>query len=110
MTHLHNILRIPRPPFFSFWSHISLFRRFTLVFLPILALLLICVFAGTRKSLEAVVNSATARNTRIQAHALGFAIGQSLAEARNQLLVLAAGSMQKDEMIGRMVLVSKIFF
>ena len=51
MTHLHNILRIPRPPFFSFWSHISLFRRFTLVFLPILALLLICVFAGTRKSL-----------------------------------------------------------
>ena len=108
MTHLHNILRIPRPPFFSFWSHISLFRRFTLVFLPILALLLICVFAGTRKSLEAVVNSATARNTRIQAHALGFAIGQSLAEARNQLLVLAAGSMQKDEMIRRMQFRTKI--
>ena len=108
MKHLHNILRAPRLPFSSFWSRISLFRRFTLVFLPILALILICVFAGTRKSLEAVVNSATARNTRIQAHALGFAIGQSLAEARNQLLVLAAGSMQKDEMIRRMQFRTKI--
>lgn len=108
MTHFTSIFRAPKLPLSSFWARMSLFRRFTLVFLPILALILIAVFAGTRKSLETVVNSATARNTRIQAHALGFAIGQSMAEARNQLLVLAAGSMQKDEMIRRMQFRTKI--
>lgn len=70
--------------------------------IPVLVVILALVFFGTRKSVETVVTGATASKSRIQAHAIAFALGQTLFETRNQLLILAAGSRSKEEMAQRM--------
>lgn len=85
-----------------------LYTRILLICLPILALIMAGVFFGTSRSVESLINASTARNLRIQTHAIGFAIAQSLMETRNQLLVLAAGAMNKADMMQRMQFRSRV--
>ena len=95
-------MRVPRLPSSSYFARCGLVSRTVLLAVTVVAFALLAVFLGTRKTVDTIINDATARNSRIQAHSLGYALGQMLAEARNQLLVLAAGSMEKSDMAQRM--------
>ena len=86
----------------------GLVRQTVTVGMPILVVVLALVFFGTRRSVENVVNSAAASNSLIQAHSIAFALGQTLFETRNQLLILAAGSKDKQEMVERMQFRSRV--
>ena len=95
-------MRVHRLSSSSYFARCGLVPRTVLLAVTVVAAVLLAVFLGTRKTVDTIINDATARNSRIQAHSLGYALGQMLAEARNQLLVLAAGSMEKQDMTQRM--------
>ena len=61
--------------------------------LPLLALVLLIIFAATGSSIESILDRAIARNAQLQSQAMRLALEQALEETRNQLLILAAGSM-----------------
>ena len=61
--------------------------------LPLLALVLLVIFAATGNSIESILDRAIARNAQLQSQAMRLALEQALEETRNQLLILAAGSM-----------------
>lgn len=85
-----------------FFANRSLAGRMLMLGLPLLALVLMLIFFATGRSIENIVNRAITRNARLQAQAMSLALEQTLVETRNQLLILAAGSMDRQEMVRRL--------
>ncbi|MBO4301243.1 MAG: sigma 54-interacting transcriptional regulator [Desulfovibrio sp.] len=86
----------------AFFRNRSLTKRMLMLGLPVLTAALLLIFAATGSGLEFVINRAIARNVQLQAQGISLAMAQAMEETRNQLLVLAAGSMNTQEMINRM--------
>lgn len=85
-----------------FFVNRSMTSRALLLGLPLLTLVLLLVFLATGRSIEALVNRAIARNAQLQAQAMSLSLEQILTETRNQLLILAAGSMDPKDMVRRL--------
>lgn len=85
-----------------FFVNRSMTSRVLLLGLPLLTLALLLVFLATGRSIEALVNRAIARNAQLQAQAMSLSLEQILTETRNQLLILAAGSMDPKDMVRRL--------
>lgn len=86
----------------QFFVNRSMTSRVLLLGLPLLTLVLLLVFLATGRSIEALVNRAIARNAQLQAQAMSLSLEQILTETRNQLLILAAGSMDPKDMVRRL--------
>lgn len=85
-----------------FFVNRSMTSRVLLLGLPLLTLVLLLVFLATGRSIEAMVNRAIARNAQSHAQAMSLSLEQILTETRNQLLILAAGSMEPKDMVRRL--------
>ena len=85
-----------------FFVNRSMTSRVLLLCLPLLTLVLLLVFLATGRSIEAMVNRAIARNAQLHAQAMSLSLEQILTETRNQLLILAAGSMEPKDMVRRL--------
>ena len=85
-----------------FFVNRSMTSRVLLLGLPLLTLVLLVVFLATGRSIEAMVNRAIARNAQLHAQAMSLSLEQILTETRNQLLILAAGSMEPKDMVRRL--------
>ena len=85
-----------------FFVNRSMTGRILLLGLPLLTLILLLVFLATGRSIETLVNRAIARNAQLQAQAMSLSLEQILTETRNQLLILAAGSMEPKDMVRRL--------
>ncbi len=85
-----------------FFVNRSMTSRVLLLGLPLLTLVLLLVFLTTGRSIEAMVNRAIARNAQLHAQAMSLSLEQILTETRNQLLILAAGSMEPKDMVRRL--------
>lgn len=85
-----------------FFVNRSMTSRVLLLGLPLLTLVLLLVFLATGRSIEAMVNRAIARNAQLHAQAMSLSLEQILIETRNQLLILAAGSMEPKDMVRRL--------
>lgn len=85
-----------------FFVNRSMTSRVLLLGLPLLTLVLLLVFLATGRSIEALVNRAIACNAQLQAQAMSLSLEQILTETRNQLLILAAGSMDPKDMVRRL--------
>jgi len=85
-----------------FFVNLSMTSRVLLLGLPLLTLVLLLVFLATGRSIEALVNRAIARNAQLHAQAMSLSLEQILTETRNQLLILAAGSMDPKDMVRRL--------
>lgn len=85
-----------------FFVNRSMTSRVLLLSLPLLTLVLLLVFLATGRSIEAMVNRAIARNAQLHAQAMSLSLEQILTETRNQLLILAAGSMEPKDMVRRL--------
>ncbi|SCM74213.1 sigma 54-interacting transcriptional regulator [Desulfovibrio sp. 86] len=86
----------------SFLMNRSLVSRMLILGLPLLAVVLLLIFVATGSSIENIVNRAIARNAQLQAQGMRLALEHALAETRNQLLILAAGSMEPADMKSRL--------
>lgn len=85
-----------------FFVNRSMTSRVLLLGLPLLTLVLLLVFLATGRSIEDLVNRAIARNAQLHAQAMSLSLEQILTETRNQLLILAAGSMDPKDMVRRL--------
>ena len=85
-----------------FFVNRSMTSRVLLLGLPLLTLVLLLVFLATGRSIEAMVNRAIARNAQLHAQAMSLSLEQILTETRNQILILAAGSMEPKDMVRRL--------
>ena len=85
-----------------FFVNRSMTSRVLLLGLPLLTLVLLLVFLATGRSIEAMVNRAIARNAQLHAQAMSLSLEQILTETRNQLLILAVGSMEPKDMVRRL--------
>lgn len=85
-----------------FFVNRSMTSRVLLLGLPLLTLVLLLVFLATGRSIEAMVNRAIAHNAQLHAQAMSLSLEQILTETRNQLLILAAGSMEPKDMVRRL--------
>lgn len=85
-----------------FFVNRSMTSRVLLLGLPLLTLVLLLVFLATGRSIEAMVNRAIARNAQLHSQAMSLSLEQILTETRNQLLILAAGSMEPKDMVRRL--------
>ena len=85
-----------------FFVNRSMTSRVLLLGLPLLTLVLLLVFLATGRSIEAMVNRAIARNAQLHVQAMSLSLEQILTETRNQLLILAAGSMEPKDMVRRL--------
>lgn len=85
-----------------FFVNRSMTSRVLLLGLPLLTLVLLLAFLATGRSIEAMVNRAIARNAQLHAQAMSLSLEQILTETRNQLLILAAGSMEPKDMVRRL--------
>ena len=85
-----------------FFVNRSMTSRVLLLGLPLLTLVLLLVFLATGRSIEALVNRAIVRNAQLHAQAMSLSLEQILTETRNQLLILAAGSMDPKDMVRRL--------
>ena len=88
--------------FTAFFMNRSLASRMLMLGLPLLALVLLIIFTATGSSIEAILDRAIARNAQLQSQAMSLALEQALEETRNQLLILAAGSMDQKDMANRL--------
>ena len=88
--------------FATFFMNRSLASRMLMLGLPVLALVLLIIFTATGSSIEGILDRAIARNAQLQSQAMRLALEQALEETRNQLLILAAGSMEQSEMTNRL--------
>ena len=86
----------------SFFLNRSLTSRMLILGLPLLAAVLLLIFLSMGSGTGSITQRAISRNIQIQTQATGLALEQSLMEARNQLLILAAGSMEQQEMAQRL--------
>lgn len=80
----------------------SLTSRMLILGLPVLVAVLFLIFAASGSGIKYVLNRAIARNIQLQAQAMSLAMEQALEVTRNQLLILAAGSMDVREMADRL--------
>ncbi len=101
-------MRFPRPlpggsslELTSFFLNRSLCSRMLMLGLPLLAVVLLLIVLFTGKAVDTVLNRAIARNAQLQTQAMRLALEETLAETRNQLLILAAGSMDLKAMTDR---------
>lgn len=88
--------------FATFFMNRSLASRMLILGLPVLAMVLLIIFTATGSSIEGILDRAIARNAQLQSQAMRLALEQALEETRNQLLILAAGSMEQSEMTNRL--------
>ncbi|MTJ91625.1 MAG: AAA domain-containing protein [Desulfovibrio sp.] len=88
--------------FASFFMNRSLVNRMLMLGLPVLAVVLLIIFTATGSSIEDILDRAIARNAQLQSQAMRLALEQALEETRNQLLILAAGSMEQKDMVNRL--------
>ena len=86
----------------SFFMNRSLTSRMLMLGLPLLVAVLLLIFAATGSSIESIVDRAIARNAQLQSQAMRLALEQTMEETRNQLLILAAGSMDSKDMASRL--------
>ena len=70
--------------------------------IPLFCALFLLLFFAVHTTVETFLRRAIARNAQLQAQAMSLGLEQLLAEARNQLLILAEGSMQEAEMMRRL--------
>lgn len=87
---------------YSPFASLSITGRTLAIGIPLLGGLLLTIFWITGRLSDDMINRAIARNTRLQAMALSHEFERIIDETRNQLLVLAAGNMDKSEMIRRL--------
>ncbi len=102
MSQMPFSIRNIRSQSVNLFSNTSLNRRLIYFFLPIPVLMLVIVFAATHNSVENTLQDSVAQKTFIQSHAVGYAVSQFLAETRNQIATLAAGSSSLDELRKRL--------
>ena len=88
--------------FATFFMNRGMANRMLMLGLPILALVLLIIFTATGSSIEGILDRAIARNAHLQSQAMRLAVEQVLEETRNQLLILAAGSMDQSDMTNRL--------
>lgn len=88
--------------FTTFFMNRSLVSRMLMLGLPLLAFVLLIIFTATGSNIEAILDRAIARNAQLQSQAMRLALEQALEETRNQLLILAAGSMDQKDMSNRL--------
>lgn len=88
--------------FAAFFMNRGLANRMLMLGLPVLALVLLIIFTATGSSVEGILDRAIARNAQLQSQAMRLAMEQVLEETRNQLLILAAGSMDQGDMTNRL--------
>lgn len=88
--------------FAAFFMNRSLASRMLMMGLPVLSLVLLIIFAVTGSSIENILDRAIARNAQLQSQAMCLALEKMLEETRNELLILAAGSMNQDDMLNRL--------
>ena len=86
----------------NFFLNRSLTSRMLILGLPLLAAVLLLIFLSMGSGASNITQRAISRNIQLQTQATGLALEQSLMEARNQLLILAAGSMDQQEMTQRL--------
>lgn len=70
--------------------------------LPILGCIIFLVFLAASMLTQLTVQRAISRNSQLQAQAMAHAVENVLRETRNQLLILAAGTMDATEMNRRL--------
>ncbi len=87
---------LPHP--FARFAGAGLYRRLLLFFLPIPVLVMVALTAFNYSQVNGTLSGAVARNSCIQAHAMGCALSQILDETRNQIAALAAGSSSLEEL------------
>jgi len=88
--------------FAAFFMNRSLASRMLMLGLPLLALVLLIIFAATGSNIESILDRAIARNAQLQSQAMCLALEKILEETRNELLILAAGSMNQEDMLNRL--------
>ncbi|MBO4312660.1 MAG: sigma-54-dependent Fis family transcriptional regulator [Desulfovibrio sp.] len=76
--------------------------RTTIIGIPLISLILFTFFFFTGESIIDVANHAISRNQEMRAKAMSLALEQILEETRNQLRILASGSMDRDVMVKRL--------
>ena len=86
----------------AFFMNRSLISRMLLLGLPLLALVLLIIFAATGSNIDTILDRAIARNAQLQSQAMCLALEKILEETRNELLILAAGSMNQEDMLNRL--------
>ena len=88
--------------FAAFFMNRSLASRMLMLGLPLLAMVLLIIFAATGSNIESILDRAIARNAQLQSQAMCLALEKILEETRNELLILAAGSMNQEDMLNRL--------
>lgn len=83
-------------------ASLSITGRTLAIGIPLLGGLLLSIFWLTGRLSDDMISRAIARNTRLQALAMAHELERIVGETRNQLLVLAAGRMNQEEMIHRL--------
>lgn len=83
-------------------TSLSITERTLAIGIPLLGGLLLSTFWITGRLSDDMINRAIARNTRFHALAISHEFERIIDETRNQLLVLAAGNMDKSEMVRRL--------
>ena len=86
----------------TFFQIRSLAGRFLLTGAALFSLLFLLIVVMLNVTVEHVLQSAIARNAQLQAQAMSLGLEQILAEARNQLLILAEGSKDRADMMRRL--------
>ncbi|BAV92470.1 sigma 54-interacting transcriptional regulator [Candidatus Desulfovibrio trichonymphae] len=88
----------------SLFVNRSILSQMLLLGLPLLAFVLLLLFYTNGRIVENIVNHTVARNAQFQTRIMALALEQLLAEARNHLLILAAGALDKQSMVRRLKL------
>lgn len=86
-------------PSFASWS---LTRRMLSIGLPPFAIAIVIIFGIIGTTTQGIVQRAISRNTHLQAQAMGHEVERLLNETRDQLLILAAGTMDKQDLSRRL--------
>lgn len=84
------------------FAGLSITGRTLAIGIPLLGGLLLVIFWITGRLSDDMINRAIARNARLQALVISHEFERIIDETRNQLLVLAAGNMDKGDMIRRL--------
>ena len=89
---------LPAPSFAS-WS---LAKRMLVIGIPLFACALAIIFGMVGSITQGVVHRAITRNSHLQAQAMGHEVERLLNETRDQLLILAAGAMDRQDLSRRL--------
>lgn len=86
----------------SFWQRRGVTGRILVAGIPLTCAVFVLTFLVMNTSIEAVLQNSVARNAQLQAQTISITLEQILAEARNQLLILAEGSISQQDMMRRL--------